>query len=223
MLGRTIKQERSGYGGAIITNLSAYNSAGQLVKSSTSGQAPTLYEYNELGEQVRSAVDINGNDQIDEGGTDRITEMVRAYEKVGSDWWQVSGSIIYPENGSAATLTNGVQRTRLTGLGGTEADGVLTAESKSLDLLGNETVSTRYVDRSKKQVTAYVVSPDSVVAARTITSNGLQRASRSKTDIEMAYLYDGLERQIGVVDPRIGTSWTYYLFSRGCRAKIRGT
>ncbi len=104
-------------GGIWINNLTppvlVYNSAGQLVKSSTSGQAPTLYEYNELGEQVRSAVDINGNDQIDEGGTDRITEMVRAYEKVGSDWWQVSGSIIYPKNGSAATLTNGVQRTRL--------------------------------------------------------------------------------------------------------------
>lgn len=210
MLGRTIKQERSGYDGSTITTISTYNNLGQLIKSSTSGQAATLYEYNELGEQIRSAVDVNGNNEIDIDGTDRITETVSNYEKIGSDWWQVSGSIVYPENGSSKTITNSLQRTRLTGLGTSEAYGVLSSETKSLDILGKETDSKRYVDRDKKLVTSLVNVPDSAVDALTVTSNGLMVSSRSKTDKETTFLYDGLERQIGVVDPRVGTSWTIY-------------
>jgi len=69
-----------------ITNEMFYNSIGQLTKTTTTGSAPTLYEYNALGQQIRTAQDINENGTIDISGTDRITESDSYYEEINSDY-----------------------------------------------------------------------------------------------------------------------------------------
>jgi hypothetical protein len=60
MLGRTIRIERPGFLN-VEAEESFYNAKGQLIKTVTSIQADTLYEYDDRGAQVRSGLDMNKN------------------------------------------------------------------------------------------------------------------------------------------------------------------
>jgi hypothetical protein len=80
----------------------------------------TLFEYDALGAQTRSGLDVNGNGTLDLAGPDRVSESRAWYEKDSSNnWWQTSASILYPHDGFSAPVTNALQRTRLTGPSGT--------------------------------------------------------------------------------------------------------
>jgi hypothetical protein len=48
LLGRTIKVERPGFGGGVQVTETHYNAKGQVERTSTTGLADTLYEYDEL-------------------------------------------------------------------------------------------------------------------------------------------------------------------------------
>jgi len=73
LFGCAIVEERPAYGCGSISNTHHYSDAGLLAKSTSPGQAPTLYEYDELGELIRTALDLNTNDAIDLAGPDRVT------------------------------------------------------------------------------------------------------------------------------------------------------
>jgi YD repeat-containing protein len=145
MLGQTISEERPGYGaGVTLTTTMHYNDQGQLERAETPGQADTLYSYDSLGNVTASGLDVDANGTLDDGtlsgATDRVSTSNSSYEQDGSgDWWQVSTS------GSAGETTT--TKTRLTGLGTSGTDGILTAESVSIDIFGQETVSRTYTDR----------------------------------------------------------------------------
>ncbi|OVE75671.1 hypothetical protein BVX97_03875, partial [bacterium E08(2017)] len=213
-LGRPLSKEASCFGGATITQIYEYNSKGQLIKTQAIGITPqpaaTLYEYDELGQQYRSGLDRDGDETLDLGETDRIRESISYYEKTGVDWWSVSESFVYPEDGNATPVSAGKQKTRLTGLGIVAANGVLLSESKSTDIPGNETISTAEVDRDNKTVVQTVQFPDSTAEAVSISINGLLTSRTTKSGLMYTYGYDSLERQATVTDPRVGVSTTYY-------------
>ncbi|MEI6809845.1 MAG: RHS repeat-associated core domain-containing protein, partial [bacterium] len=215
LLGRTIREERPGFGGGIITNASIYNSKNQLIKTQVSGFSPqppaSLYEYNQLGEQIRSGLDVDGNGVLDLNGMDRISESDTQFVKDASnDWFKVAVSRLYAKNNDSTVTTNGVQKTRLTGLGIAIGSGLLTADSRSVDIFGNQTISTTAVDRNNKAVTQTTIYPDSTNSAFSVTVNGLLVCSTGKTGLQTAFGSDGLERQTGVIDPRTGTRVTHY-------------
>ena len=166
----------------------------------------TLYEYNDLGEQIRSGLDMNNNGTLDLASMDRITESETCYEKNGSDWFKVSISKLYAQDNSAAVTTNSIQKTRLTGLGA----GGLVSSVVSSDILGSETTSTIAIDRNNKTITQTTTYPDSTNSASQTTINGLLVSSTSKTGIKTDLGYDLLERRASVTDPRTGTSITHY-------------
>ncbi|MEI6515251.1 MAG: hypothetical protein WCO77_04675, partial [bacterium] len=89
-LGRTIKTERPGFGGAMLTSTSTYNSKGQLTSTTQQPQnSTTLSEYNELGEQTRSGLDVNTNGVLDLAGPDRVNESSTWYQKDShQNYWQ---------------------------------------------------------------------------------------------------------------------------------------
>ncbi len=203
LLGRTIQEERPGFGNTTMVNTFVYNSKGQLVKSTATGLPDTLYEYNDLSEQVRSGLDIDGNGILNLAGMDRITENDTYFEKTSSDWFKVSVSELYAQDNSAVATTNSIQKTKLTGLGSQ-------SEIISADILGNLTVSRAYLDRDNKKVTQTVAYPDSTNNASQITINGLLVSSTSKTGIKTDFGYDLLERRTSVTDPRTGASITHY-------------
>jgi len=166
----------------------------------------TLYEYDELGSVVKVCLDVDNDDSIDESETDRIIASDRYYEQDGSsDWWVVSSNGVYAVENTNTLTTTGYTKTRLTGLSTN-----LISESKSIDIFGNETISSSSVNRSAKTVTRTVNVPDSTNNQSQITINGMLISSMSKTGLEYQYLYDGLERKISMTHPKNGTNIACY-------------
>jgi RHS repeat-associated protein len=167
----------------------------------------TLFEYDALGAQTRSGLDVNGNGTLDLAGPDRVTESRSWYETDASNnYWQASASILYPHDGSAAPVTNAVQKTQLTGLGG---PGAPHAVSLSKDILGNTTLSRTFIDRDSKIITQTTTYPDSTNAAISVTINGLTQYTISKTGIRTDYAYDALMRPISQIGPKTA-SFTHF-------------
>ncbi len=132
-LGRTVSEERPGYNGAIATNY-FYNSQGLLVKKTSTNQVDTLYAYDGFNNQIQTVLDLNANGQIDLASDDRISESETSYQSDSGQWWSVATSKVYGDNGS---VTTGTTKNRLTGLG----NGLI-SETHSIDINGNDTVST---------------------------------------------------------------------------------
>ncbi|MEI6219228.1 MAG: hypothetical protein WCP86_10035, partial [bacterium] len=80
LLGRTIRTEQPGFGGAVLTNTLVYNSKGQLQRRTDYGQRAAQYEYNELGEQFRSGLNVDGGGVLDLAGSDRVAEWESCYD-----------------------------------------------------------------------------------------------------------------------------------------------
>jgi hypothetical protein len=133
LLGRTIRTERPGFGGVVLTNASFYNNIGQLFRTS-------------LGNQIRSGLDIDGSGAIEINGVDRINDTDTSYWTDSTNWWQVATSVLYATNNCGTPTTNSVQYTLLTGLGVSSGNRLLTSESISQDILGNQTVSQTVID-----------------------------------------------------------------------------
>jgi RHS repeat-associated protein len=212
LLGRTLRTDRPGFSVSsvpfVATNSSFYNNCGQLIRTTSPGQADTLYIYDSLGAQTRSGLDLSG--------PDRVSESRSWYETDASNnYWQVSASILYPHDGSSAPVTNALQRTRLTGLGLNSEFGIQNSESISQDLLGNQTLQQTHIDRDTRTIVQVVTTPDSTNASTQVSINGLAQYSISKTGVLTTYTHDPLGRQIAAkVDaaspPRSVGSYTHY-------------
>ncbi len=205
-LGRLVKAEKPAYDASTALSESFYDSAGRLVRTTQPGQAATLYEYDGLGNLVRSGLDVSANGTLDLASNDRISDTETVYEKDGSDhWWQKTTATTYAtSNDSTATVT-GIQKRRLSGFSGGVVD-----ETRSADNHGNETVSNTAINRATRTVTRTVDLPTSTTDAVTVVVNGLQTSSTSQTGITTTFAYDALGRRTGVTDPRTGTSVTHY-------------
>ncbi len=68
-----------------------------------------------------------------------------------------------------------------TGLGVNSEFGIQNSEFISQDLLGNQTLSSTFVDRDSKTITQTTTYPDSTNAAISVTINGRAQYSISKT------------------------------------------
>jgi RHS repeat-associated protein len=205
LLGRTIKVEKPGYD-SIETTIHTYNDMGQLIKIAATGLADTLYAYDDIGNQIQSGLDVDGNGALELASMDRITETRTVYVEYGSDCWQESVQKVYAEDNDGTPTVVGTNRSRLTGLGA----GGLIAETVSINIHGNQTVSTEAINRGIKTVTRTIDYPVSTMDAVSVSANGLLTTSTSKTGVTTTYSYDPLERQTGVTDPRSGTTITHY-------------
>ena len=124
---------------------------------------------------------------------------------VSNNYWMTTVSKIYAQANSSAVTTNSIRKNRLTGLSAAK-----TSESVSIDMLGNQSVSTTSIDRTNKVMVAMVSAPDSILISTNTTVNGLQVSSTTKTGLEYTYAYDSLGRRTGTTDPRTGESTTCY-------------
>ncbi len=202
LLGRTVKEEKPGFpalsgvegGDYLLATIYSYNTKGQLTSTTQQpNNSTTLNEYNELGEQIRSGLDVNTNGVLDLAGPDRVTESASWFEQDGAgNYWQCRALILYAGNNSATPTTNSVQKTRLTGFSQISN---CASEMVAVDTLGNSTISRNYVNRANKAVTQTVIYPDSTNAATQVTINGQLTSSTSKTGVQTAYACDPLGRQ----------------------------
>ena len=198
-------------GGWLQKQIAICCSKGQLSRMTATGAVPTLYEYSELGDQVRSGLDVNDNGVLDLSGPDRVNESAAWYEQDASgNYWQCRASILYAGDNSATPTTNSVQKTRLTGYSVTSN---LTSEIVALDILGNITTSRIFLDRAAKTVVQAVSYPDSTNATTQTTINGHLASSLSKTATRTDYTCDALGRQISALQAgggrTVGSYTTY--------------
>jgi len=161
MLGRTVRIERPGFGGSVEVIENFYNDKGQLVKTTSPGLAATLYAYDELGNQVMSGLDVDGNNMLAPASADRITASTSSYVSTDYAWWQKNEQAVYTADNSAASAVVSTQLSRLTGLG----EGGLVSENVLIDTLGNRVVSRSVINRAAGTETATVDYPDSTIDA----------------------------------------------------------
>lgn len=213
MLGRTVKVERPGFGGTVVTTASEYNGKGQLAATRTwagdSTRAPllpaTLYEYDELGDLFRTAVDVDGNGRIDLRGPDRIHETQTRIVKKYGERWRETLSKVYPEDGNAEPVVVATRRQAMLG-----ADGGAAAKTQAADVRGNLTSTAVEIRPASKTVRTVRDVPESTADAVSVVVNGLLRSETTSGGLTAVYDYDGLGRQISAADPRKGAAQTHY-------------
>ena len=205
--GRTVRTEKPGFGGTVVNNIYEYDDEDQLLRESKPGAFDLLYMYNDQGELFRSGTDVTTNGVLNLDSMDRIREQRNEYVPSGSNWFHQQTAIIYPFENSAVPFTNSISRTQVGGSGcACESGG-----EEAVDALGNVTTSQTSVNPFTKTVTKTLTRAGIANAETTVTSNGLLQFRTLPTGAEYRYLYDGLGRQTGMVEPRTGTNLTEYL------------
>lgn len=214
MLGRTVRNEKPGFGGAILTTIREYNTLGQLVAvrqlegvpADEPVMAATLYEYDELGRVFRMALDVDADDQIDLDGPDRVNESLTHYVWTGGRWWETVVSSIYAGDGSSTSTVVNTQWSKISGSG----CGCSARVGITVDAYGNPTTTTEAFDPENKMATIEQNVPYSDTDAVSVTVNGLLQSRTAPTGLTTVYSYDALGRGIGTTDPRTGTSSVHY-------------
>ncbi len=205
--GRTVRTEQPGFGGTVVTNTYEYDDEGRLVREGKTGSLDNLYVYDERGELFRSGTDVTTNGVLDLASMDRIQEQRSEFVLSGSNWFHQQTAILYPFDGSANAFTTSVSRTQVGGSGCSCEAGL----EEAVDARGNLYSTQASVDPISKTVTKTLTRPGIANPETTVTSNGLLQTRTHSTGAEYRYLYDGLGRQVGFVDPRTGTNRTVYL------------
>ena len=204
MLGRIISVEKPGYEAPQITRYH-YNRIGQLAKITNTRLPDTLIEYDELGQQARKGYDLNGNGTLDPASRDRIEERATVFQRREDGWWKEQTLALFVEENSSAPVTVSVARTRLSGW-----DNNLIAEQHSIDMHGNETRTTAYLDRYNGRLVRRTSYPDSDVVAEQVYLNAQLISSQGKTGHVSRFAYDGLGRRISIADQRTGVATIHY-------------
>ena len=197
--GRTFRQESPAFGGGKVVQTSHYDSVGRLIRTATSLEGntvsavlppDTLVVYDELGAQVASAQDVNGNGLIDLAGPDRVTSNQAAYVTLDGKWYRETKSYTFPE-GAVPVLVS-TQRSSVGGSG----CGCAAEETQSIDLLGNLTLSRTAYDPASRVTTRTVDTPAAASNQVTIVRNGLVQESIDPTGQRTLHTYDDLGRPI---------------------------
>jgi RHS repeat-associated protein len=220
-LDRTMKIEKPSFTGVNAVNVATYNTAGQLQRERESYgvgtvklRADRLYEYDELGTQVRVGNDVDGSGGFTASSTDRYAETITVFEKNGSDWFRKTTSTTYAKDNDT-TVTTTIQKERLNNF---PVNGTVktTADVITIDVAGNSTETTTTVDSAAKNITATTIAPDSTTNAVSITINGLLQSSTPSTpQSATTYAYDALGRPVSVTEPRTGVSTKSYHATTG--------
>ncbi|HVW20932.1 MAG TPA: hypothetical protein VHC86_06920, partial [Opitutaceae bacterium] len=215
-LGRTLSQTSPAFGGGTLSAQAFYNSSGQLTKTTRTGVAATLYQYDGLGDLQYSGLDVNGNGTLDLGGTDRIAESRTQVYTDGTSWWVQNLSYVFNQPGSSAPLLQSESRQKLVPYdyaGGNYGAGVVLNEADTYDLFRNLTVQKAVTNPANLLLTQTTTLPDSTAPQVSVSYNGLLVSQTSAQNLTTTFTYDGLGRQVGAHDPRKGNSTLAYFTS----------
>lgn len=199
-LGRAVQSSRPGFTGQVdyVAQNFYDNGTGRLSKTSRTGFANTLYEYDGLSQVTRTGLRLGGTtDTLSLASADRITDSDQYLENTSGAWWMTKIAKTYPTATSNATRTVSTVRQRLTGLGGS-----FQAESISIDVDGNTTDRTTTVDRTNKTVTISITATGYTNAATQTIDNGFTTSTTGSDGITYTTAYDALHRRTTSTDPR---------------------
>ncbi|MEN3327398.1 MAG: hypothetical protein V7638_2205 [Acidobacteriota bacterium] len=221
-LGRIVKVEKPSFtAGATVLKISNYNSIGQLQSESMmSGanklQADIIYEYDSIGRRIRAGSDIDASGTLTLASTDRIVETDQVFQQNGSDWFRVTTSKTYLENGSSTSTTTSTHSERLNNFAVNGAEKTI-SDVITADVAGNQTRNTTVVDRAAKKLTMRTDVPGSATDGVEISYNGLLQSNTPAVAAlsPETYTYDALGRPTASIDPSSGTTTQVYNSTTG--------
>ena len=181
------------------TSLAEYDSVGRQIKQTAPNGVISLTEYNAKSEVSATAIDINQNDTIDYGGTDRIRSTTSVYEsKSGTVVNKRTGSV-YATDSSATPTVAAVSESAVNGSASWQTS------------FGNVTVSQTVLNGSG-QKTITVTNPDNSTVT-TVYMNDRMTSSTHSVLGTTTYTYDEFNRVATATHPENGVdkviSYTY--------------
>ncbi len=214
-LGRTVKTEAPGFTGQpnVVTESvydqltwpTAVSVPGRLLKTTTTGYAPTLQSYNFLGQLVRTGLDYDNNGRLDLASNDRVTDIESYLESYQGAWWLRSDTKRYLKFGSAApSITTSRKRV-------SDFETNTISQAQEIDLEGNLTTSAVNVDRTNR-VARLIVSRSGIAGLQVESSlNGLPTSVTSFDGLTTTTEYNALLQVRSVVDSRGNRTLTDYV------------
>ena len=215
MLGQTIRSEKSGFRGAVLASVNAYDNYGRLASTASDGEPTTEQTYNTLGERI-ATIRMVGTD-VPGGPLEwRKTESSSNFAFVGSDIWQIQTNTVSCSDTNIAPLVTS-QASQLTGLAPDTP-----TRTRATDIRGNVTESwTEFIDGI---TTTKRCVPESTNIASTRNRYGVLLETVSHSSVTNAVCYDGLGRSVATIDGRGNVTRTEYdaIGRRACSVDADG-
>ena len=195
MLGRSIRSERSGFRGAVLSSVNTYDAYGCIVSIASDGEPTNEITYDTLGNRVATTTRVAS-------GEWRKSESYSGYALRGSDIWAVQTNVVSCSDATIAPLSQS-RASRVTGL--TPA---LVSETLVTDGRGNTSESRVEFDGFAK--VGINISLAQTGRAESYSRLGVAVRSVSASGVESRSLYDGLGRVYTSIDGRGNATITEY-------------
>ena len=205
LLGQTIREERSGFQGAVLSTTHSYDSLGRLVSTSADYEPITEYTYDTLGNRIATTRTVGRGDLTAPPSPDtqwRKSESLSHIAIIDGTLWLVQTNIVSCSDSTITSLVTSSAR-QLTGLNAS-----LPARSCSYDVRGNVTESETLVD--SVIVTSRQTLPYATNKPLSISRYGVSLMDVSVSAVTNTVAYDSLGRQISNTDGRGNTRQTEY-------------
>ena len=194
MLGQVVKEERSGFQGAVLATIHRYDALGRLVSTAADYEPTTEYTYDILGNRI--AVTRNAGNQW------RKSETLTAFMLDDANIWLTQTNIVSCSDADIAPLVTSSAR-QLTGL-----TPPILSRSRSIDVRGNVTINEMLVDSTI--VTYSQTLPYATNRPLSLSSYGVSLMDVSVSVVTNTVAYDPLGRQIAQTDGRGNTRHVEY-------------
>ena len=201
LLGQTVREERSGFKGAVLATVNTHDTYGRLVSTAADYEPTIEYTYDPLGNRV-SNTRVVGRAVSMKPPEWRKTEDTSSFALLDDAIWLSETNIVSCSDSTIAPLVTSTSR-QLTGL--TTA---LPSRSRATDVRGNVTVNETLFDSAL--VTTRQTLPYATNKPLSISRYGINVQEVSVSAVTNSYAYDALGRQIAHTDGRGNTKHTEY-------------
>ena len=201
LLDQTIREERSGFQGAVLATAHSYDSLGRLVSTVADYEPNIEYFYDAFGNRVAITRSVGAS--VPACPLEwRKTESVSSFAPFDGAIWLTQTNTVSCSNSAIAPLVTSSAR-QLTGLTST-----LPSRSRSIDVRGNATVNELLVD--SPFVTSRQTVPYATNKPQTISRYGVELQTVSVSAVTNTVAYDFLGRQFSNTDGRGNTTRVEY-------------
>lgn len=202
LLGQTIREERSGFHGAVLATTYSYDALGRLVSTSPDYEPTTDYTYDAFGNRVATTRSVVTGTTGVLPVEWRKTETLSSFVLYDSIVWLSQTNIVSCSDSAIAPLVTSSAR-QLTGL-----IPLLPARSHFTDVRGNVTENELLV--SSPFVTSRQTVPYATNRPLAVSRYGVELQTVSVSAVTNTVAYDALGRQIANTDGRGNTTHVEY-------------